>query len=301
MKINVIQSANFVPGVSGYRLDLKAGVIEISSGHIAAGSLPSDPQMITVTAGEWPNGDLPASAIERYKFIGDQVMSIPSEHRDSAEFSTEDLSFDRDGSDIRTILTYQRLETEHEAAERASRQLGSGVVISDAGMTITRHGKVVARIARLEESNSSAGQPFLVVGGQVFVDQALIEQSVTKAQIVDEASARAFADETLAGRTGALEAALAEGNLKTQFLVSSDRFAVTMAKNAAGQYVCTGIGVGIEAEQKPMGLDEVLELLATQISQSSLGLELQSKIDAMDSVRDVIRQELKPGGMLYRG
>lgn len=146
-----------------------------------------------------------------------------------------------------------------------------------------------------------ADKAFIVVDGVTYINQALVEGSSIASRITEEASARASADEALARRTGALEAALAEWNPKSQFLVSSERFAVTMAKNAAGQYVCTGIGLGVEAEQKPASVDEVLQLLTTQISQSSLAVELQSKIDAMDSVRAVIRQELKPGGMLYRG
>jgi len=143
-------------------------------------------------------------------------------------------------------------------------------------------------------------EPFIIVDGVTYINQALVDGSSIASHLTEEASARSSADEALVGRTGALEAALAEWSPKTQFLVSSDRFAVTMAKNAAGQYVCTGIGVGIQAEQKPASVDEALHLLTTQIRQSSLGLELQSKLDAMDSVRDVIRQELKPGGLLHR-
>lgn len=157
-----------------------------------------------------------------------------------------------------------------------------------------------AQLAAICLTRQDLAEPFIVVDGVTYISQALVDGSSIASRITEEASARASADESLAGRTGALEAALAEGNLKAQFLVSSDRFAVTMAKNAAGQYVCTRIGVGIETEQKPTGADEVLQLLSAQISQSRLGLELQSKIDAMDSVRDVIRQELKPGGLLHR-
>ncbi|MFG0461561.1 hypothetical protein ACF8GG_19850 [Pseudomonas sp. yb_1] len=152
----------------------------------------------------------------------------------------------------------------------------------------------------LRSSAPESAKKFVVVDGVTYINGALVEDASIIARINEEASARASADEALVGRTSALEAALAEWSPKTQFLVSSDRFAVTMAKNAAGQYVCTGIGVGIEAEQKPANVDEVLQLLATQISQSSLSLELKSKIKAMDLVRDVIRQELKPGGLLHR-
>ncbi|UBM27174.1 hypothetical protein K8374_09545 [Pseudomonas sp. p1(2021b)] len=312
-------------------LDLDPGVFKL--GGFAMGSLPSDPQMITVTAGEWSESDLPSNAIERYKFIGNQVMSIPAEHRDGAEFSTEDMSFDRDGSDIRTTLTYRRLETEQEAAERAARQSGSGVTINADDVTIMANGKVVARLGRCMDDKQPAEQPFAVKDDQVFVSQAAIDQFATKAQIVEEASARASADKALAKRIGALEAKPCRADdgddaLRNAFedwkpgtaLLSArgstaiDRFAVRMANTSNGQYVCTGVGLGIdptkgETKDGQTDMEQAIEKgdvsqallkLASSIAESNLGLELRSKIDAADPVREVIRKELRPGGLLYR-
>ncbi|MDR2309029.1 MAG: hypothetical protein LBE53_17800 [Paucimonas sp.] len=152
-------------------VELNLGTGELKLGGFSLGSRPSDPQMITVTVGEWPESDLPRNAIERYKFIGDQVMKIPAEHRDSAELSTEDISFDHDSSDIRTTLTYRRLETEQEAAERVSRQAGSSATIKDGEVTVMSGGKVVIRLGRRMDDE----QPFAVEGGQVFINQALID------------------------------------------------------------------------------------------------------------------------------
>ncbi|WP_028697967.1 hypothetical protein [Pseudomonas putida] len=329
-----IQSANYVTGVSGYRFDLKTGALEINRGHVAVGSLSSAPQMITVTVGEWPESDLPSNAVEYYNFIGAQVAKIPAEHRDSAELSTEDISFDRDGSDIRTTLTYRRLETEQEALTRVSRLTGSGITINGDGMTITCNGKVMARLGCPKSDDPSVDQSFVVEGDQVFISQALIDQFATKAQIVDEASTRASADEALAGRIGALEKAICRGDesegalrdaltdwkpgtalLAGQFLTAADRFAVTTAKNANDQYVCIGIGLGIDparGETKDDRTDmdraiekgdvsEVLGLLSGMLADSDLGLELRSKIeDQAEAVREVIREELRPGGLLHR-
>lgn len=190
--------------VSGaVELDLKTGQIKLGGGSIGIGSLPSDPQMITVTAGEWSESELPTNALERYKFIGDQVIAIPVEYRESAEFSTEDISFDRDGSDIRTTLTYQRLETDQEAAERVSRQVGSGVVINDAGMTITRNGKVIARLG----CRMDGEQPFAFKGDQFFINEA----SMDSAAITTEVTARASADEALRTHIGGLPIAPSDG------------------------------------------------------------------------------------------
>lgn len=331
---NAFQSADYAPGVSGYRLDLKTGALEINRGHVAVGSLPSAPQMITVTAGEWSESDLPSNAVERYKFIGDWVMKVPAEHRDSAEFSTEDISFDRDGSDIRTTLTYRRLETEQEALARASLQSGSGVTINADALTITCNGKAVVRIGFPKNDEPSVDQSFVVEGDQVFISHAFVDQFATKAQIVDEASTRASADVALAGRIGASEKAIYRGDesegalrdalagwkpvrtaLLSQCLAIPEGFAVKMARNSHGQYVCTGIGLGIDptrGETKDDQTDmeraiekgdasEILELLSGMLADGDLGLELRSKIEEQaEAVRKVIREELRPGGLLHR-
>lgn len=256
-----MQSANYEPGVSGFCLDLKTGSIEISSGHVAVGSLPSDPQMITVTAGEWPESELPNNAIERYKFIGDQLLKVPAEHRDSAEFSTEDLSFDRDGSDIRTTLTYRRLETDQEAAERVARQAGSGMTINADGVCITANGKVVVRLGRCMDDERPAEQPCR-----------------------DDDSEGELRDALADRKPG-------EGLLAGKLLTTADRFAVTMAKSANGQYVCTGVGLGIDPAQGETkdGHDlkraiekgdatEILSLIAGQIARTELSQALREEI-----------------------
>lgn len=336
MKNNALQSADYVPGVSGIRLDLNSGAFEINSGHVAVGSLPIAPQMIIVTAGEWSESDLPSNAVERYKFIGDEVMKIPAEHRDSAEFSTEDISFDRDGSDVRTMLTYRRLETEQEALARVTRRTGSGITISGDGLTITRNGKVMARIS-CPTAHEPTAELFVVEGDQVFINQALIEQSAVKAQIAEEASARALADDALAGRIGALEKALYRGDegegalrdalkdwkpgfalLAGKYPTAIDRFAVHTAKTANGQYVFSGLGLGIDpakGDTKDGQTDmeraiekgnatEILNLIAGQISGAELAQALRDEIakaaDPAEVVRHAIREELSPGGMLHR-
>ena len=98
-----IQSSNYVPGVSGWKINESTGAFEINPVRPAQSV---EAQMVTVNAGEWSEYDLPAKAIERYAFIGAEVAKIPAEYRDSAEFTTKDFSLDCDGSDVRTTLTY---------------------------------------------------------------------------------------------------------------------------------------------------------------------------------------------------
>lgn len=205
MEIRGLQSSDYVPGISGIRLDLNTGSFEIYGGSVSAGSLSSEPQKITVTAGEWADSDMPANAKARRAFMMEQIDKVPTEYRADAEFSTEDISFDRDGSDIRTTLTYQRLETDQEAAERVSRQVGSGVVINDAGMTITRNGRVIARLG----CRMDGEQPFAFKGDQLFINEA----SMDSAAITTEVTARASADEALRTHIGGLPIAPSDGQV----------------------------------------------------------------------------------------
>ncbi|PLV13062.1 hypothetical protein [Pseudomonas guariconensis] len=261
MDVNVIQSADYVPGMSGYRLDLKAGVMEINSGHMAVGSLPSDPQMITVTASEWPESEVPAGAKARLAFLQEQIGKVPVEFRADAEFSTEDISFDHDGSDIRTTLTYRRLETDQEAAERVARQAGPGMTINADGVCITANGKVVVRLGRCMDDERPAEQPCR-----------------------DDDSEGELRDALADWKPG-------EGLLAGKLLTTADRFAVTMAKSANGQYVCTGVGLGIDPAQGETkdGHDlkraiekgdatEILSLIAGQIARTELSQALREEI-----------------------
>lgn len=223
-----IQSVNYTPKTpcgkkgSGWKLDLASGVLEINGPDVQLGSLPPEPQMVTVTVGEWAESDLPSNAVERYKFIGDQVMKIPAEHRDSAEFSTEDISFDRDGSDIRTTLTYERPETVDEASARVQARMGASIKLEKGKLTISHGG--VARIVI-----SGPDQPFVVEGGQTYISEAFLDEG----------------------------------------------------------------SIGLSAELQSQS--DLLSALAASIEEVNLKIT-----DPADQIRQVIRDELKPGGMLHR-
>ncbi|MGR3892831.1 hypothetical protein [Pseudomonas sp. 1176_21] len=223
-----IQSVNYTPKTpcgkkgSGWKLDLASGVLEINGPDVQLGSLPPEPQMATVTVGEWAESDLPSNAVERYRFIGDQVMKIPAEHRDSAEFSTEDISFDRDGSDIRTTLTYERPETVDEASARVQARMGASIKLEKGKLTVSYGG--VTRIVI-----SGLVQPFVVEGGQTYISEAFLDEG----------------------------------------------------------------SIGLSAELQSQS--DLLSALAASIEEVNLKIT-----DPADQIRQVIRDELKPGGMLHR-
>ncbi|MDD2046103.1 hypothetical protein [Pseudomonas putida] len=132
------------------------------------------------------------------------------------------------------------------------------------------------------------GEPFIVVDGVTYINGALLDQAATKVRSADEELAVALAD----WKVG-----------PAQFLVSAERFAVKMARNGNGDYVCAGIGLGLsEFEQaKAKGADAVLDYIGDAICNTQLGQGLKSRTNELSElIRQVIRQELRPGGLLHR-
>lgn len=178
-----MQTRDYIPGFSGMQLDLKTGHFELNSAMLTMGSLPSDPQMVTITAGEWPDNELPCNAIERYKFIGEQVMNIPDEYRTSAEFLSDDFSFDRDGSDYRTTLTYQRGETTEEVEARQNKAKTGVTSIKLVGgvMTVTHDGVVRCQITGLPDVKAPG--LFIVVDGVTYINQASVKEACIEGKV----------------------------------------------------------------------------------------------------------------------
>ncbi len=263
-----LQSHDYVQGMSGLRIDFRTGELELNSLRLQVGSLPSDPQLVTVIAGEWSDSDLPRNAIERYKFIGDQVMKIPEGYRDSAEFTAEGFWLDRDGTDHRTTLTYQRRETaeEVEARQEKAKAGGSGIKLLDGVLTITHDGVVRAQLTGLLDLREpEQTKPFKVEGGKVYINEDF----------------------------------LAEG-----MATSADLHAAWF-----GPCMCAGGYTGTVSEPgaalKAGGVNAALDRMAAVIRETKLYEPLladpkQLKTSFADDVKDVIRSELRQGGLLWR-
>lgn len=172
-----MQSHDYEPGVTGWKLNTLTGEFEINSAKISVGGLPDQPQMITVTAGEWAASDLPASAIEHYTFIGAEIFKIPAEYRDSAQLTIQDDSFEPSYADIRTTLTYQRLETDAELAARLKASRFPEYRLKRVGDTFTFFYDGVPRIVlgNLDKPDEKLELPFSVEGDQVSLTHAFID------------------------------------------------------------------------------------------------------------------------------
>lgn len=120
-------------------------------------------------------------------------------------------------------------------------------------------------------------QPFIVVDGVTYIRQEPVEQGSVSAHKV-------AAQYCVKLRTAADGKVYADGflyPLDSQFLVTADRFAINDR----------------DAEQ-------ILEEIAGRISQtdlvSAMALQAEQIKPIAETVREVLREELQPGGILYR-
>ncbi|RMV44429.1 hypothetical protein [Pseudomonas syringae group genomosp. 3] len=196
-----MQSHNYVPNISGWKLDQLTGEFEINSAKISVGGLPDQPQMITVTAGEWAARDLPENAWEYYAFIGSQITKIPAEYRASAKISTSDESYEPGFADIRVMLTYERRETAEELSARMKKSKGAGYSIKKEGDKFTFSHDGVPRIVlgNLDKADEKIETPFAVEGDQVSLAQAFIDAGKLSPDWVVRTTTNAAGQTVLAG------------------------------------------------------------------------------------------------------
>ncbi|RMT20497.1 hypothetical protein [Pseudomonas amygdali] len=302
-----MQSHNYVPNVSGWKLDKVTGEFEINSAKISVGSLPEQPQMITVTAGEWAASDLPASAIEHYAFIGAEIFKIPAEYRESAQLTTQDESYDPGFADIRTTLTYQRPETADEAKSRASAARLPEYSIKKQGDTLTFLYDGVPRIVlgKLDKPDL----PFAVEGDQVFLTQAFIDAGRLSPVWGVRTTTNAAGQTVLAG-VGAGLGCMCEGGYTGTPGDKEEKPSVKIDFKV-------DVSKGLDQLRAALSETELGKALAAKIEheftiRASADTQLAARIGAVearvnqglgvaDQVREVLRSELRPGGLLWRG
>jgi hypothetical protein len=147
-----------------------------------------------------------------------------------------------------------------------------------------------------------------------------------KACIAEEAVSRASSDEALATHIGAFTC-----NPSSKL---SDIYSVKLDVNDRGQYIACGLGIGLcsgesqpdilvkaeHIEILPDGMvrikqaalgdtpasnnaSDILDALCAAISETELGRSVAEQIaraDIADRVREVIHEEIRPGGLLHR-
>lgn len=276
-----IQSSNYVPGVSGWKLNTLTGEFEINSCTLGSATNAPERQMVSVEVGSWSKYDLPKNATNLLQFMQAELEQVPQQYRHTAEFEELDASYSDESFNARLFLSYSRLETEEELVDRLGKAklAGTHTCIKNGLMTVTHNGVVRIKLGNLDQSQPEPEQPqpFKVDGDKVYISESTIQGGAIKSPFSADWGVR-----MQRGEDGKYYAAGFGAGLPSQILVSADRFAVN-----------------------DRDASDILQDIASKIGETKLGQDLKEQIDLLgsslaDQVKDVIRKELMPGGLLHR-
>lgn len=234
-----IQSSNYVPGVSGWKLN-PGGDFEINSCTMGSAANAPERQMVSVEVSSWSKYDLPKNAANLLQFMQAELERVPEQYRHAAEFEEFDTSCGDESFNARLFLSYSRLETEEELANRLAKAKSAGtrIVRADGCTTMIHDGVVRWKFGNLDAPLPEPEQPkpFQVEDSKVYLSEASISGS------------------TIDSRLAA-------------------NWSVRVQLGADGRQCAVGIGIG----------------------------ELEGfEFNLADQVKEVIRSELMPGGLLHR-
>ena len=274
-----IQSSDYVPGMSGWKLYTLTGEFEINSCILGSAAKAPERQMVSVEVASWSKYDLPKNAANLLQFMQAELQKVPEEYRHAAEFEEFDASYGDESFNARLFLSYSRLETEEELADRLEKAkvAGTRVSIKNGLMTVTHDGRVRIKLGNLDQSKPDQPQPFKVDGDKVYINEAAIKDATIRSSFTANWLLRV--QEGTDGRP--YFAGLGLG-YPSQFQVSADRFAIN-GRSAS----------------------DILRDIASLVGETKLGQDLKEQADPLgsnlaDHVKEVIRKELMPGGLLHR-
>lgn len=270
-----IQSSNYVPSVSGWKLN--PGGIEFNSCTLGSAAQAAERQMVSVEVASWSKYDLPKNAANLLQFMQAELERVPEQYRHAAEFEEFDASYGDESFNSRLFLSYSRLETEEELAQRLEKAkvAGTRVSIKNGLMTVTHDGAVRIKFGNLDQPEPEQPEPFKFDGGQVYISETMIQDSIIKSSWP-----AAWCVRMQIGENGKHYAAGI--GLPSQILVSADRFAIN-----------------------DRSASDILRDIAGKIDETKLGQDLKEQVDLLgsslaDQVKELIRKELMPGGLLHR-
>jgi hypothetical protein len=303
-----MQSHDYVPGVSGWKFNQATGEFELNSCKLGCTDGAPDRQMVSVEVASYSKHDMPKNAGELLAFMQAELQKVPAEYRQVAEFEDFDASYGDDCYSTRVFLSYHRPETDEELAERIekSKSAGTHLKLVDGLLTINQGGVTRARFGDLNKAVQPDPKPrtgfyvpipgaYVDADGRLCISEAKVERaSITNAKLGPDWSVKMAS--VPSGEKFVCGMGLGLESHDSQFLVDADRYAV-------GGYVGNGPQPG--DAPKVGSATSMLDAMASKISETSLGKGLLNEIGKgptiADQVRDVLRAELKPGGILWRG
>ncbi|HJH22245.1 MAG TPA: hypothetical protein K8W20_26535 [Pseudomonas lactis] len=262
-QVEHIQSNNFVPGVSGWKLN-HDGSFEINSCVLGDAAKAPDRQTVSVEVASWSKYDLPKNAANLLQFMEAELQKVPEEYRHTAEFEEFDASFGDESFNARLFLSYSRLETEEELAERLEKAkvAGTRIRIKNGAISVSHDGVLRYRFGNLDAPEQP--QPFKVDEGKTYInDTFLHDGAITSAKIGPSWSLK-----MQEGVNGLCAAGVGLG-----LIVDPARFSLT--KNGQTE---------IEKAITDGDASKILELLAGKIDETELGKQLKDRIDAIDAI-----------------
>lgn len=274
-----IQSSNYVPGVSGWMLNSLTGDFEINSCTLGSAAKAPERQMVSVEVASWSKYDLPKNAANLLQFMQAELQKVPEEYRHAAEFEEFDASYGDESFNARLFLSYSRLETEGELADRLAKAkvAGTRVSINNGLMTVTHDGVVRIKLGNLDQQEPQQPEPFKVDGNKTYIKEDVIQDGIVKSPLTAVWGVR-----MQRGENGKYYAAGIGAGYPLQFLVSADRFAIN-----------------------DRSASDILRDIAGKIGETTLGQELKEQIEKLTltqagQVKEIIRAELRQGGLLWR-
>ncbi|SDU34142.1 hypothetical protein [Pseudomonas orientalis] len=169
-----IQSSNYVPGVSGWKLNTLTGEFEINSCTPGSAANAPERQMVSVEVASWSKYDLHKNAANLLQFMQAELQKVPERYRHVAEFEEFDASYGDESFNPRLFLSYARLEIEEELADRLAKAKVAGTRVSiKNGLTTVIHDGVHANSRPATErafSFSTPPHPLLRAGSSAGAD-----------------------------------------------------------------------------------------------------------------------------------
>ncbi|WP_158497573.1 DUF1983 domain-containing protein [Pseudomonas lactis] len=177
-----IQSSDYVPGVSGWKLNTLTGEFEINSCAMGSAANAPDRQMVSVEVASWSKYDLPKNAANLLQFMQAELDRVPEQYRHAAEFEEFDASYGDESFNVRLFLSYSRLETEEELVQRLEKAKVAGrrTTLTNDGISVTHDGVVIYRFGKLDQPAPEQPEPFKVDGDQVCIIEATIQDGIVK-------------------------------------------------------------------------------------------------------------------------
>lgn len=312
-----MQSHDYVPGVSGWKFHKETGEFEINSCIFGSASKAPERQMVSVEVASYSKYDLPKNAANLVQFMEAELQKVPEQYRHSAEFEEFDASYGDESFNSRLFLSYARLETEEELADRLEKAKVAGTRIVNSGgcTTIIVDGVVRARFGDLDQPEpvTEQSQSFKADGDKVYLNEAFVDDgSVAKAKIgagfyvhipgvyVDadgrlhvnreDASSDEGCDSKLSANWS-IKMQLHKGQYvvagiglgyPSQFLVSADRFVIQERARSSDSGDALAMAIkgwdGAGSALKACASLAVIDRIATVIGQTALCKELVEEI-----------------------